>query len=709
MIDFTTIGNYRVISYSTPFLNVLNLRGYIAETANEVPGYAYLQYEFRWSINGDNWSLWIPFIEENLNNVALNPDNPFYLEIRVTAISNPEEISPYLPIGSPISPAIVLEDIQPDLLYRVEDQRNYATLPKIICSSEKYDKPIIFNPNCTSTFDPYAVNMGINIAQDLSRTVNILFGHEVVYYSVQPNGRGRDVVLREYNLFDVVDEKCIKVLVNDNNFGDGRPVFDSFGVQFEAPIEVHIDRKYFESFFGKGAQPRRRDIIYFPLTNRIYSIETTYLHRDFNYAPLYFMCQLVKYEKRQDVVWKDPAKEKELHDYTVNSKDLFEAETKEQIEKVTKPQQYYVSSQRRWEDPVRSYISHKLPILEYNLNNNWTVVFNSYYDLETLSYDGEREAVRYNSSPVLAEDDELSFSCWFKVRNFIDQTKLSPKPPRKLPITSVTQNGSPSFTATYSTYPIKNLLQEGGYVCISGGDRTGGYKVLSVGNNGYEFTIRDNGLPIGDFSQWKMQKGESRNFISGHNGTTGLSIEMIWTGTNPTDPATNSYLETGSFRVMINDKEILSPFGAGISNQSSNFLPSLDNWYGFVFNLSNVFSQFSINAWGLTYDPDNPAAQTSNLTLLHTEEGFLDNKYTFSFPEDKESNHDDPTWGTDKNSYKLLTSPVYVSNLRMFKHMIALEKQSAMLNQNIVNDSQLSIIIDNCKPVLKLPKFVSNR
>ena len=709
MIDFTTIGNYRVISYSTPFSNVNSLNGYVADASNEVPEYAYLYYEFRWGINGDNWSLWIPFTQESTDKILLNPENPFYLEIRVTAISNPEEISPYLPIGSAINPAIVLNDIQPDISYRVEDQRNYATLPKIICSNEKYDKPIIFNPSCTTTFDPYAVNRGINIAQDLSRTVNIIFGHEIVYYSVQPNGRGRDVVLREYSLFDVVDEKCIKVLVNDNNFGDGKPIFDSFGVQFEAPIEVHIDRKYFESFFGKGAQPRRRDIIYFPLTNRIYSIETTYLHRDFNYAPLYFMCQLVKYEKRQDVTWKDPVKEKELHDYTVNSKDLFEVETKEQIEKITKPQQYYVSSQRRNEDPVRSYISNKLPIIEYDLNNNWTVVFNSYYDLETLNYEGENEAVRYKASPALSDSDELSFTCWFRTRNFIDQTKLSPKPPRKLSITSVVQNGSPIVSATYSTYPIKHLLEEGGYVCISGGNRTGGYKVLSVGNNGYEFTIRDEGTAVGDFSTWKMQKGESRMFISGHNGTKGLSIEMIWTGTNPTDPATNSYLETGSFRVLINDKEILSPFGSGISTQTSNFIPGMDNWYGLVFNLSNVFTQYSINAWGLTYDPDNPTSQSSNLALLHTEEEFLTQKYTFSFLEDNETNYDDPTWGTNNNSYKLFTSPVYLTNIRMFKHMIALEKQSAMLNQNIINDSQLGIIIDNAKPILKLPRFVRNR
>ena len=41
--------------------------------------------------------------------------------------------------------------------------------------------------------------------------------------------------------------------------------------------------------------------------------------------------------------------------------------------------------------------------------------------------------------------------------------------------------------------------------------------------------------------------------------------------------------------------------------------------------------------------------------------------------------------------------------------LIEKEKQSSILNQNVVGDSQLAIIIDNAKPVLKLPKIAKNR
>ena len=701
-IDFSAIGNYRTITYDKPFDKVTSIRGYVADTENEVPDYSFLYYEFRWSINGDNWSLWIEMTTNNLSMISLNPDNPFYLEFRVTAKSN-EYSTPHIPIGGNIDPPILLNDIEPDLVYLIIDQRNFATKPKVLCSNEKYDKPVIFNPNCINIFNPYAVNNGINMAQDLSYTVNSIFGREVQYYSVQPNGRGRDIILREYNLFDVVDEKCLKILVDKNEFGDGKPVYDSFGTANDPLLlEVHIDKKYFESFFGKGAQPRRRDIIYFPLTNKIYRIETTYIHRDFNYAPIFFKCQLSKYEKNMDTNWNDSQKESELNDYTVSAETLFKKETEDEIKKSTKPQQYYVSSQKRNEDPVRSYISNNLPIIEYDLNNNWTIVFNSYYDLETLNYDNVNEAVRYNASPVLTTNDELSYSCWFKIRNFIDKTKLVPKAPRILPITLVSQTNG---VATYTTYPLKNVLIDGGYVAISGGTRSGGYKILDLNNDGYQFTIFDDGTPIIDTTNWKMQKAEARTLINGYNNNTGLSIEIIWSGTSITG---FNYLQIGSFRILINNKEILSPFGTGITGASNNFIPNLDDWYGFVFNFSNVFNQYSINVWGLSYDATNPSIQSGDLILLHTLENFIDHQI-FSFPVDLEENHDNPTWHTDNNSYKLTTSPIYITNIRLFKSMIALEKQSALLNQNIIQDSQLAIIIDNAKPVLSLPKFVRNR
>lgn len=717
-IVFSSIGNYRIVNYSLPFEGVKKFKGWIIETQGESNPNIYLYKEFRWSFNNSNWSLWAELIEENVQFLDLNPNKDLYLEFKFTAASN-DDFSPHYPEGTNISPEISIENFDLDLEYEVIDYRDLVKKPSVLCSRELFTKSVIFSDCTKNMFNPYDVNRGINVYQDLSKMVNNLFGHEVNYYSVQPNGRGKDVVLKEYSLFDVVDEKCIKVMVPGNVFPDNKPIYDTFGIQFESPIEIHIDRKYFEGIFGKGAQPRKRDIIFFPLTNRIYQIESTYLHRDFNLYPVYFKCQLMKYEVKQNTQFINKVAEQELLDYTVNTKDLFGEETENEIEKITKPQQFFVSSQRRAEDPTRAYIDQYVPIIEYDLNNNWTIVFNSYYDLERFLYDDptsasktdeQREAVRYKSLPILGETDEFSFTCWFKNRNYIDRTRLVSKPAPKISITSYTISEE---KITYSTYPIAHKLSMGtnpeGYVSIlADGARSGGFKIIAI-PDAYKFSIKDLGADTpGSISTWKIQKAQARTLIYGRKNNQGLHLQMIWPGSNMT-PTGTEYIQTGAFRILINDLEILSPFGAGTPSSIGQFIPALDDWYGFVFNFSNLFKQYSVNVWQMLYDPENSLAQTSDLGLVHLKEGITTTRYTYSIGSNVETSNQVETFQTDNNSYKILGSPLYLTNLRIFQNMIEKEKQSSILNQNVVGDSQLAIIIDNAKPVLKLPKIAKNR
>jgi hypothetical protein len=725
IIEFTSIGNYRIISWTEAFKNVQSFNGYIIDASGENPPSIFLYPEYRWSINGSNWSLWTQLTEPSVQSLGLSPDNPLWVEVRLTATSDPDQ-SPYFPPGTLLSPSIVLNDFELDLTYRTTDPRDSMSLPAPLCSKELTSYPIVFS-DCNFTFRPYEINRAVNLYQDLSKLVNNVFGLDVNYYSVQPQGRGKDVVLKEYTLFDVVDEKCVKVMVPNNTFPDAALNFDSWGLNFQQPFEIHIDRKYFESIFGKGSQPRKRDIIFFPLMNRIFQIDSMYVFKDINNYPVYFKIQLVKYEVKKNTTFLDPLKEKELLDYTVNTKDLFGEEIENQEIDATKPQQYAITSQRRLEDPTRSYIDKDLPLIGYDLNNNWTIVFNNYYDLDRLFIDStnvvdpsspvivgdiEKDAVRWKSDPVLTESEERSFTCWFRTQNYLDRSKLVPKPAIK---TSLTIDNIGTGDITYTTYPFQHNLRIGqnpnGYVSIlADGTRSGGFEILEIIDD-YRFKIKDSGAsaPVST-AGWKMQKAQARVLFDGYYGGQGIRIDFIWSGSNIVEsPVKNLYVETGSFRIKINELEIYSPFGAGISSTIGQFIPTIDNWYGFVFNFSNIFKQYSLKVWRLTYDPDNTASQTSDLSLVHSLDGITTKAYTFDIPSVIETDYDSPYYGTNNFSYRTRSSPLWATNYRLFKYMISEEKQSAILNQNIIDDAQLAIIIDNAKPVLKLPKVARNR
>jgi hypothetical protein len=111
----------------------------------------------------------------------------------------------------------------------------------------------------------------------------------------------------------------------------------------------------------------------------------------------------------------------------------------------------------------------------------------------------------------------------------------------------------------------------------------------------------------------------------------------------------------------------------------------------------------------MSYDPVNPSAQSTSLIKVHEYVQSLDSAVLFDAPEAPVVDPSNVFYGTDQNSYKVFTSPLYLSNLRLFKNMIDIDNQSTVLNQNIVRDEQLAHIIDNAKPLLNVPKFVRNR
>jgi hypothetical protein len=177
-----------------------------------------------------------------------------------------------------------------------------------------------------------------------------------------------------------------------------------------------------------------------------------------------------------------------------------------------------------------------------------------------------------------------------------------------------------------------------------------------------------------------------------------VRIDIIHSGID--EPSNTSYIGVGSIEVVINSLVINSPL---------QFTPVFGNWYAMVVNISNKYKQVAINCWEMSYDPTNPQAQSSELNNVHEYVKSLSTTYTFAATPDLNQDLNSPYYGTDNNSYKIVTSPLYISNIRLFKQMIDIDRQSTVLNQNIVRDAQIAHIIDNAQPTLKLPKFANRK
>lgn len=585
------IGSYRIISYSDPFSNVISIEDIFDSVSGETAGY-FAKRSFRYSKDGSIWSLWIDFVPSNqspenmapLRNIVFDPDLQYFFEFRYIIVDTPG-FSPQLDPGAQISPDITIDtfDIEINFLQR-DPYAGFNIRPVTgLCSDEFHTIPVLFQ-NTNFTFDPYGINRGISLYQDLSSLVNTTFGHLVNYWRITPQARSKDIVFKEWTIFHVTAEKCLKVLVPNNEFPDNKPQYNQFGIDFEQPFEIHIDRGYWESFFGKGTMPQKRDVIYFKLNNRLYMIQSSYVFRDFMQQPLYFKVLLVKYQNNVDTIM-TPEQETMFDDITISTEELFGEDMQKEIEKTTKPQQYVTINYDS--DPIREKVLRALPITRLDFYVNWTLVAEHYYAMNQpyIQYGGsEVEAVKYRVKAKQLSNESRSFTCWF-------QPQLN----------------------------TKNV-------------------------------------------------DKKRPLLRGMNSSgLGVNVDLMFSNTALNISPSQIVLSLNSDQYTFNLQKQLNK----------------DTWYALVVNWSNEFLQASVDLY--------VQQESSNALFRISHEIKSINVAEFD---------------TDFN-YSIMTSPLNLTNVRLYKEMLEEEHHNIVMCQLIVKDSDKAIIIDNAKPILRLARIAN--
>jgi len=173
-------------------------------------------------------------------------------------------------------------------------------------------------------------------------------------------------------------------------------------------------------------------------------------------------------------------------------------------------------------------------------------------------------------------------------------------------------------------------------------------------------------------SNYKAQKIVLNNLIDGYDDINQLGIRI--------DLIANRYIS-----VLQNASEYIFPISSSLTD---------DKWYGIFINMSNRFRQVSAYIWERKWVEDIPSSpRTTELYNIY-------NKTINSvIPEDRIA---------EKN-FQVLASNSELTNIRLFTETSEIEKQSNILNQNIVIDSQNALIIDNALPHLRLPFIAQSK
>lgn len=375
------------------------------------------------------WSNWEPLTKENISTTNINPIRFFQIEYLIennsTTTISVQDINL---IGD-------FQNISKDYfktnLYGIREccqsnvsgyyDANGNFIPNTSNSSvsgQSCDPSTTFktmtDTEKSQLYNPYQQNTAVNLLTKLSNDAQQVFGHRVTYFVTDPDKKGQDHSLHEYQLYNVVCEGDIKVSIEGNNFPDSQIVMNQFDLNLFETMEAHITKQQFKEIFGPQRRPSKEDFLYFCNLNRMYQVDHAQQFRSFNNSAVYYKLILKKYTQKANVQAGSQQIQNKLDELTKNTtiNELFGVENTKDKASIANKDQFKPLTK----DPIRLDILAKID--KELVENSSTIISKAHYDL--TSVDHGTTAVKYrNLDPILNVSDNIGYQIWFNLNNYV--------------------------------------------------------------------------------------------------------------------------------------------------------------------------------------------------------------------------------------------------------------------------------------------------
>ena len=405
-----------------------------------------LDVEFKYRFSQDNsrtWSEWEPLTKQNISTKRINPIR--FFQIQYLIINNSGSSVKIQDINLIGDFQNVSLDSQKTNLYGIRDccqsyvladgsivngaldeNGNIVINTTGVLDSQSCTTGNVFKPLTTDEksklYNPYQQNSAMNLLNKLSNDAMEVFGWRVKYFVTDPDGKGIDYSLHEFQLYNIVCEEEIKIAVENNQFPDNQIVMNQFDLSLFDSFEVHITKESFKASFGVQRRPSKEDLIYFCDINRMFIVDHAQQFRNFNNAAIYYKVVLKKYNKSSNVLPGSKGVEDRIKELTKNSTidELFGVENSQDKNSIAnKPQQQTLTK-----DPIR--LEYKSDIVKELIENSSTIISKQHYDFASLLINGfvvatqSIPAVTYKSiDSTLKVSDNIGYFMWFNINNYI--------------------------------------------------------------------------------------------------------------------------------------------------------------------------------------------------------------------------------------------------------------------------------------------------
>ena len=387
--------------------------------------------------NSRTWSNWEPFTKENVTTNRINPIRFFEIEYSITnnsssnvGIQDINLIGDFQNVSKDYFKTNlygIRECCQSNLTGYTDANGNFVHADNTngtggisnsggSCETTGVGStlPEMTSQDKANLFNPYKQNTAMDLLNKLSADAEQIFGHRVIYFVTDPDKKGQDHTLHEYQLYNVVCEGNIKVAVDGNNFPDSQIVMNQFDLSLFESMTIHITKKQFKEIFGPQRRPSKEDFLYFCDVNRMFQVDHAQQFRNFNNSAIYYKLVLKKYTQKANVKAGTKEIQNKLQQLTKNStiNELFGIENTQDKASIANKDQFAPLTK----ETIR--LEYKAAIDKELIENSSTIIAKAHYDLSSVEY--QQVAVKYkNFNSLLSVSDNIGYQIWFRINNYI--------------------------------------------------------------------------------------------------------------------------------------------------------------------------------------------------------------------------------------------------------------------------------------------------
>ena len=492
---------------------------------------------------------------------------------------------------------------------------------------------------------PYEMTQIVSFANMLANQMNDVFGWEVDYHLTDPDSNGMDFILHEYQLYNIVDMKKVRILVPDNKFPDNTVKFNQFNLDLFDTFEIHILKDEFKRKFGIDKRPGEKDILFICPINRLFYVKHAQVYRDVMNAGYYYKIILEKYEQKANIRNLHEESKALLDTLTKNTtmQEIMGIEVKQEEDKVANIEQFKPFTF----DPMRYVVNNKVIRVQEKITNDNFDVSKSHYDFKDVI--GKTAVIYKKTDNVFIESTNRSFICWFNFNNNWDMNK-------------------PNKNA-WKTYDID---KKPNFWFLDNFDTTTnkGYRTW-FHNNDINFQLNDQYYKLSSFIT-------SNEDIPSRIGTGGVNLlTNIW------------------YALVINMDQRQKTIEMKLYQR--------DNNYNITFFNSDTY-QLQTISWldttGYTnlissgYKPvNNTELNTTISTFRIIKESYYESTYVQSF--------------SHETDLTIVGSNIKYTNLRILTDVIPDEEITNTLNQNIIYNAEKLLLADNADKNIYTENYVN--